>query len=83
MLGSTEAAMLRFTTEGSGLPDHRHAEALREPPSRYAAGGKKTPIMLANVVVSQQRTIACIAGLLIGSALRFRVVKQRTRVIEG
>ena len=46
--------MLRFTSESSSLPDQRHAEQLRKPPSRYAAGGQKTPIMLANVVVSQQ-----------------------------
>jgi hypothetical protein len=57
MLGSTEAAMLRFSTGDGSAPMavKLHAELLSNPalPSKYAAGGKTTPIMLADVVVSR------------------------------
>jgi hypothetical protein len=52
MLGRTDDAMLRFSSEGGSAAGDRHAEVLRRQPSQYAAGGKKTPIMLANVTVN-------------------------------
>jgi hypothetical protein len=55
---------MRFSSGSGSRPTTagiRHAERLKKPslqPSQYAAGGKKTPIMLANVVVSADHTAA-------------------------
>jgi len=80
MLGDCEAAMMRFSSGSGKLPTagKRHADLLKKSaqPLQYAAGGKKTPIMLANVTVSRdpqkcihkpaERPCACVMSKLGG-----------------
>jgi len=63
MLGSTEAAMRRYSSENNGTAGGRHAELLRKLPSQYAAGGKKTPVMLADVMVSRGFPVSFCVGV--------------------
>ena len=54
LLGNEEAALLRYTTGKQAAVSSGAVKALRKPSAGplYAAGGKKLPIMLANVKVS-------------------------------